>query len=149
MRGRVRLRIHEARGQPERLGRVLDKLASHHDVREVRADHRTGSVVVLGDLAIDALRNFGREQELFELVPAPELQPLSEDIVGGLETADERIRLATGGRLGVMSLAATALVGIAAVQAVRGQISVPAMTLLWYAFSVVLMARSGRKLLLT
>ncbi len=145
MPGRVRLRLPSARGRPERLEHVRSRLAAQRGVTAVNVDHRTGSVVVEGEVALQALGALGEAEGLFSLVPPQMLKPLAEDMMRGVETVDSRIRFITHGRVGLLSALATVLVAVAAVQLLRGRVGAPAVTLLWYAFATVMMAQAGRR----
>jgi hypothetical protein len=144
MPGRLRLRLPGSRGRPERLERVRRRIAAHPEVTAVEVDHRTGSVLVQGGIAVEALSLLGEEEDLFSLVPPAALRPLAEDVMQALENVDQRLSAATGGRLGVVSASVAALLAYAAVQLARGRVEVPATTLVWYAFTAMLLARAGR-----
>lgn len=143
--GRVRLRVPAARGYPDRLDRMRRKLSAHHGVRAVEVDHRTGSVLVLGDVALHALADAAEADGLFRLIPPQALKPVEDALGLGIEQADARIRGLTGGRVGLFGLTVAFLVAVAAIQAYRGRVGAPAASLLWYAFTTALMVHSGRR----
>jgi len=139
--GRLRLRVPSARGRPERLESLRRRLAAHQGVRDVRVDARTGSVLVLGQIAWDALHHIGEEDGLFALVPPAAVRQVEDELLQSLERVESGIRGLSGGRFGLLGGTVAALVALALVQLLRGQTGTPATSLLWYAFSAVLTAR--------
>lgn len=140
--GRVRLRFRGMTATD--LATLREQLASLPGVAEVQADSRTGSMLIRGDaVSYDALDAASRRAG-HALERAEEARPLIDHLSNRFEAADHRLRQATGGGLDIAGLAVLGLLGTAFVQLVRGRIAGPALTILWYAASTVLMARSLR-----
>lgn len=142
--GRVRLRISGLRGSE--LLSLRDRIASVPGVMDVQATPRTGSVLIRGDaVSLSTLEVASRHSGLQLMTEREPQRPLNEYLLDRFDAVDKRLLQATGRRLDLASVAVLALFGTAAVQMMRGQFSAPAITILWYAASTVLMARSIRR----
>jgi hypothetical protein len=145
-RGRVRLRLQGARGRPQRLEQVRRKLTELDGVDHVHINPDTGSVLVQGSVGIEALGRFAMQSGLFALEgEMPELKPVLDEVMTHAATADAELKRLTGGRIDLASAVVLSLAGLALVQLIRGEIAAPALTVLWYAASLALMARVGRR----
>lgn len=124
-------------------------------MRGVRSDPRTGSLVVQGEMDAGRLARWGEGERLFRLA-APSLpipsggqpavpHPVAQDVGDWMDRMDDRLKRATGGLLGLAGSAAFLLLTFAAIQAVRGRVGPPAVTLLWYAATAALLAQSDRR----
>ncbi|NGP51951.1 hypothetical protein [Thioalkalivibrio sp. XN8] len=111
--GRSRIRIPEMRGDAEWFEAVRAGIAAYPGISRVSASPAGASLLVEGhDLAVRRIGSLAETQGWFRLEPpAPE---------------PARARRGTDALVPVLVL-------LALVQAVRGQIMVPALTLLWYA----------------
>lgn len=140
--GRVRLRF-AGMAAPDLLA-LRQRIAGLPGVAEARADTRTGSLLIRGDAI-----NGGAVAQMsgiagIRLAEPRQTRTLVDVLQDRFDAADDRLLRATGGQLDIPSLAVLALLGSAVVQLVRGQFSAPAITILWYAASTVLMVRSLR-----
>lgn len=112
MTGRSRIRIPEMRGDTGWFEGVRDGIAAYPGITRVTANPASASLLVEGhDLAVRRIGSLAESQGWFRL--EAEAEPVAGR--GGFEVL------------------VPALVLLALVQAVRGQIMVPALTLLWYA----------------
>ncbi len=134
-RGRVRLRIPERRGDHRFLGEVAERLRHCRGVHGVEATPATGSVLIHHD--VDALEQLIVEAaangvgELIEPIAA--LPPVARRLREEVTAVDRAVRRATGGTLDAATVAALGLMGLAAIQLVRGGQPVRAISLSWYA----------------
>jgi hypothetical protein len=131
--GRVRLRLPSLRGEAETLGQVQGWIRQLPGVRRVQANPVTGSVLVHYDVEAEgALFTAAREALALlggdEAPPANALQGLS------LAAQVQRVRAAVGDLAPFLSLG---LVGLGALQAVRGNTLAPAVSMLWYALDLL------------
>jgi Heavy metal associated domain 2 len=120
------------------------RLSRQPGIDEARATPRTGSLVVRGEAIIPEALELAAEMLGFDLVEPGPMRPLIEEVFEGLDTADAELRRLTRGQFDLASATMVALLGIAAVQIARGRFSAPAITILWYAATTVIMARSTR-----
>jgi hypothetical protein len=142
---RVRLQLPGARGRPQHLEQVRRRLAEVEGVERVTVNPDTGSVLVSGPVEVSALQRFALDCELFELEgAAPELKPVLDELAGHFNEIDGKLKEISGGRLDLASTVVLGLGTVAVVQLIRGQIGAPALTLLWYAASLAMMARVAR-----
>jgi hypothetical protein len=112
MVGRSRIRIPEMRGDAEWFEGVRRGLAAYPGITRVKANPAGASLLVEGhDLAVRRIGSVAESQGWFRL--EPEAPPVER-----------------GRRLDAL---VPVLVLLALVQAMRGQIMVPALNLLWYA----------------
>lgn len=143
--GRVRLRLPDARRHPDRLEHVRRHLSALEGVDEVRVNPETGSVLVLGTVAIEKLAAHALRQQLFALrTEAPEVGLLLDEVIAWVGRISDGTRRLTGGRLDLATVTALAFAGMGLVQLVRGRVAVPAMTYLWWAVGAAVMARTQR-----
>lgn len=140
--GRIRLRFRGMAAAD--LATLREQIASLPGVTEVRADSRTGSMLILGDAVSYGALEAASRRAGHALERAEEARPLIDHLSNRLEAADQRLRQASGGGLDIASVAVLVLLGTAVIQMARGRIAGPAITILWYAASTVLMARSLR-----
>ncbi|MCR6630550.1 MAG: hypothetical protein NVV74_11135 [Magnetospirillum sp.] len=141
--GRVRIRLTDV--DPTALLSLRQRLSTLPGVQEVRANPRTGSLLLRGDAVMPQSLTSTANGLGFPLDDLPEVRPLVDHFLDGFDAADVGLRRATGGQLDIASVAMLALLGTAVVQIVRGRFAAPAITILWYAASTVLMARSVRR----
>lgn len=144
---RTRIGIAERRGETAYFEQVGAELDRHEQVFRVRVNATAGSVLILHqEDALAAIAEHARRQELFELT---QLELTRESglaqSAAGLERLDTGLRRMTAGELSANTLVFAALVGLALVQAVRGQFAAPAVTLLWYALELLNRNRPKRQ----
>lgn len=140
--GRVRLRF-AGMAAPD-LVALSQRIAALPGVAAARADTRTGSLLIRGE-AVDK-DAVAQMSGLAGIRVAGSDRPRTpvDVLLDRFDAADDRLLRATGGQIDIPSLAVLALLGSAVVQMVRGQFGAPAITILWYAASTVLMARALR-----
>lgn len=106
----------------------------------------TGSVLVMHTSSIAAIAEYAEHKDLFriEAIPSariPAQAPFTVAVAEKFTAFDKEVSKLSGGGLDVPSLAFLAFVGMAVNQMREGHTIPPAITLLWYAASVLLMAQ--------
>ncbi len=144
--GRLRLRVRSRRGDGAYFAGVTARLSSVRGIRTLEAKPATGSILLQHSLDDDTLLSLAKEQDLFEVAdPAPVPEPPFAAISRRYDEIDRWVSNATGGQADLSTALFGALAASALVQLARGNVGVPATTLLWYAGSVVLLARNDRR----
>ena len=115
--GRLRLRVAERRGDGPWFATTRKSLAAFPGVSRVTANPDTGTFLVRGkDLALRRIPEIAEDRGWFALAgPAAPRLPAGDALAG----------------------LAPVFFGLAVLQAARGQIMVPALSLLWYALEIV------------
>jgi hypothetical protein len=141
--GRARIRIPSQRDQGAYFARVAKELAGFAAVTDVVVNPLTGSVLVTHRGELEAIVRQARKKGLFDVesLVAHE-RGLSETLVEEFGSVRRELRDLTDGGLDLEELALLLLLAFAAVQLWRGHILAPAVTLLWYATSLVLLSRA-------
>lgn len=107
--GRIRLRVPREHRSPHRLGELRQRLEALPEVHSVEVNHRTGSILLLGE---PSPRVKEALSDLFEQVEeaGPERLPevTAVELVKGL---DGQIRQVTGGRVSLRWLVPATFVG--------------------------------------
>jgi hypothetical protein len=121
--GRLRLRLASRRGDAAFFASVAERLARLPGVRSLRANPRTGSILIEHDGAAEALGELAKEQGLLQIAsPAP---PPRWSGGEGHRTA----------RVQPLSLAAAGLAGLGLYQAARGRLVGSGTGTLWKAYA--------------
>ncbi len=139
VRGRLRLRIQERRKDTEYFETVREHLEDLPGVESVRVNSVTGSVLLLHpELDFDQLAPRLSDSELFQLLagPPPEV-PAFAPLQSGLAGIDRLVGEGSGGGVDLRTIAFMITMGMAIRQVMRGQIMVPAFTLMWHAMDLV------------
>jgi hypothetical protein len=135
---RVRFRVVERRGDELWFARARTKLTAAGYAVETNA--LTGSVLVTGSgLDVPAIAAAAEEAGLFRTAgtPANEGQRLLLDVTRPIHALDTRIRRVTGGQVDLPLAVFLYLMGAAAWQLARGNLTAPPWySGLWYAFGV-------------
>lgn len=134
--GRLRLRVHERRGDERFFAALGEWLATLPDVVEVRVSARTASVLVIHDPAargVLARIVAGRRVEVVEPPMASPMLRLRELIDAG----DARLGAATRGAASLGSVGFVALVVAGIVQALDGRLLPAGLTLWKYALEAM------------
>jgi hypothetical protein len=137
--GRLRLKIPSARGDRDYLAEIGRKLSGIAGVNRIEINPATGSILILYDsLGLEGLSDFALEQGLFELTTVgPQKEPLSKRIVKPLSEVSASVRRLSGGELDLPGLVFITLLGVGAVQILRGNVGAPPWyTAFWYALGV-------------
>jgi hypothetical protein len=138
-RGRIRLRVPGLRYDDEGLARLSADLGRLAGVRGVRTDARTATALLSVD-PTPAGDPLGRVAASGLLTLSPLRPPLSPGLSAlrrASDRADQGIATLTGGLGDLRTLLVLALVVLALRQWSRGQVMIPAMSLLMYALDLV------------
>jgi hypothetical protein len=115
--GRLRLRVPERRGDDVWFADTRRALAGFPGVLRVAANSDTGSFLIRGkDLALRRIPEIAEDRGWFMLSDSHRHRKPASDALAGL---------------------APVFFGLAVLQAARGQIMVPALSLLWYALEII------------
>lgn len=139
--GRTRFRVIGKRGDPQYFALLERELGGHDGVRSVIVNEMTGSVLVVHDLTAAEVGSNAKQASLFELrererADAAELSP-SQTMSARLLDLDRRLRSATDGAMDLEETIFVALCAGAALQALRGRVLPPGLTLLSFAAQVL------------
>lgn len=141
--GRTRLRIPSRRGDESYFAQINQQLiaiGSGH-ITHVSSNSLLGTVLVVHRNSLSKLKLAAAQHGLFQLneqaLPAPLLSERIAANVVAINTAANRI---ISPSLDVQGLVLVSLFGLAAVQFARGHVLPPTLTLLWYSFSMPLVA---------
>lgn len=149
--GRLRLKIPEKRGDHGFFASVERRLSGWDSVRRIETNPLTGSLLVhftepealfaenslkndLFRVAVEDLAENLLGDLLGEAAPAV---PLVERAMQQMRELDQALRSGSGGGADIRTIAFLALLGAGLVQLIRGQVSAPAATLLWYAGAIL------------
>lgn len=136
--GRLRLRVEARRGDREWLDRLALDLAQVEGVRGVETNASTASLLVRHDGPTGALLERIRGLGLVRLdTLEPSEPPMRERLAGRLARLDRDLARATRGELDLEGAALLGLLLLALVQAARGRLVGPALSLLWYARGLI------------
>lgn len=140
--GRVRLKVDGRRGDRDWFDAVALELALVETIRSVEASPLTGSLLIHHEGPLERLVDelAGRGLVRVETLEPREV-PLPHRLAERAAAVDAGLRRATAGELDLRGAALLGLLALAIVQAARGQLAGPAVSLLWYASSL---ARGGR-----
>lgn len=142
--GRKRVKIDEMRGDPAYFARLEKELAECPGVVTVMTNPRTGTALI-SHVAEDAsLWNYVVEHELFHLgeneTAAPTTRPST---VGGTSITEHKSYTESGKKPDIRWLIFLGMMGMGVVQAIKGNIAIPAIGAFWYAFSILPGANIG------
>lgn len=140
--GRVRLKVDGRRGDRDWFDAVALELALVETIRSVEANPLTGSLLIHHEGPLERLVDELAGRGLVRVEPLePREVPLPHRLAERAAVVDAGLRRATAGELDLRGAALLGLLALAIVQAARGQLAGPAVSLLWYASSL---ARGGR-----
>jgi len=146
--GRVRLRIHDRRGDAAYFSQLSESLGRFENVRNARANPVTGSIALeftgsLEDLVRQALRDDG----LAVLESAVADRNARVEAGGNrVATAVPPINLVSGREIDRMFMLGSALLVVALIQTFRGQLFPPAFSVFWYAREAFSLAEGRRRI---
>lgn len=142
MPGRTRLKVPARRGDPAFFAAMAEKLRSGPGVITVAANPYVGSLLVHHQCTLAELTRYSREYGLFELdTRAQPPVALSQTMAHRHQHATDIVDRILGPEVDMRSLATLGLALMALAQLASGQVAPPAITLLWYTFSLVKPAR--------
>jgi hypothetical protein len=136
MDGRVRLRIPDKRRDTAYFEHLKATLSRCEGVKSVTVNPLVGSALIVGTAEADEVIVFAENAELFRLEP-PRFIPLSERFSHQLNRFDERVRDATSGQMDLNSVAVLGYLGATLWQVSRRRVLPEALTVLWYAISLL------------
>lgn len=145
--GRVRLRFPAQRRDEAFFREIAASLRDIKGVDGIDVNPRVGSILIRHSRSWPELATAAEEAGLFTLrTPVPAPIPEVDDRARAYGfAADTFLRRQTGGVLGLGGSAVLGLFLMGLVQLARGNITAPAITLFWYAASIVLLERVGRR----
>ena len=137
--GRVRLRIAAKRGDTEFFDRLKRAWDGWSGAAPAGVNAATGSLLITGEAAtIGRAADFGRENEIFDLVALPPHPGrLIQDTAGPFVALNSRIKALSGGTLDLPSALFAALLLTGLLELLRGNWkSPPWYTAFWYAAGI-------------
>lgn len=143
--GRIRFRIPNKRRDTAYFYRLHEKFSSVQCIEQVNVNPLTGSLLLQYSGDLQRIMEQIKQYRLFDVVsksPRNE-DSLAERTSASLQALNEQIRARSAGELDFWSLVFLTLIGMSVVQLVKGNIVVPATTLLWYALATLLISRQG------
>ena len=132
----MRVRVAHEDRSPEQMERLRRELSAQPAVKQVEVNHRTGSILVHGEVSLALEQAIGQSLELVEGA-GPENVPEAgvESVVLLVKDLDGWIRRSTGSRLSLRWLVPASFVGLSVRQIMREGLtmgSVPWYVLLYY-----------------
>lgn len=144
--GRVRIKIPDRKGDSTYFASLKEKLAGLSElpgIQRVEANPMTGSILVLHTLDLQAtdlemVAQYSEFNNLFCLRLSPPQQASAPGRpVQALQETNRKVGTLTGSEIDGEILAILGLLGIAVVQLKRGNIMIPAVSALWYVYSLI------------
>jgi hypothetical protein len=133
--GRTRFKIPARRRDAQYFAAVEQCLPDAPDVERVQTNPITGSVLVHHHGSLEALNAYAEQNQLFRVSTLADRA--SNLLRQRGRSVDQKLREFTGEYLDLRSLTFVMLVSIGLVQAVRGQFAGPALTIFWYAATLL------------
>ena len=133
--GRTRFKIPARRRDAQYFATVEQQLPKAPDVERVQVNPITGSVLVHHHGPAEALYTYAEKNQLFRVSTLADRA--SNLLRQRGRSLDRQLRELTGEYLDVRSLTFIMLVSIGLVQALRGQFAGPALTIFWYAATLL------------
>lgn len=139
LRGRVRIRILEKRGDPEFFQEARRRLDTLPGVADVWVNANTGSILLLHpEQSYEELEPHIRRLELFEIVGGSEPErPALATLESGIARINGAISSGTHGSADLRTLIFVGLMALTIRQVIRGQIMAPALPLLGLALNLL------------
>lgn len=142
--GRIRLRLDGKRGDSASFSALAEDFSTLGDVHHVKANARTGSIVIEFAGAQETLLKHLRERGVAVQEPAAEHVPARTSPVesaGAIEM--QAFHLVSGRTINSMFMFGAMLAVAGVVQLMRGKIVAPAIPTFWYAMDAFRRARKG------
>lgn len=131
--GRARLRLEVGARDSQQVKHIVDALAVHPNVVQVKASPGSGSLLVHFHGKLEELATFAADRSLFSL-----RRPLVESqLRSGAERPTRHSISNVTSQRGLTRLAGTTLIGLAAMQALRGKVLPAGLTLLFQGLGVL------------
>lgn len=137
--GRKRVKIDGKRGDAAYFATLEKELAGYHGLVAVETNPLTGTAIISHATEDASLWDYAGEHELFRLEKnETAARPLLRSTVtGGTGTAEYKSYAKSGRRSDIRRLIFLGMMGVGVVQAVKGNIAIPAIGAFWYAFSIL------------
>ena len=137
--GRKRVKIDEKRGDAAYFAALEKELAGYRDLIAVETNPLTGTVLISHATEDTRLWDYAGEHELFRLEKHETAihTPPRPAVTGGTGTAEHKSYVKSGRSSDIRRLIFLGLMGMGVVQAVKGNIAIPAIGAFWYAFSIL------------
>jgi hypothetical protein len=137
MPGRVRVRLPQCRGDEELFAVLERQLHGSRLFHDVKGNPATGSLVLQYSGTLEDVIELLKKELPFEL----QLEQGQAPPKANLEAVLDPLRLVSGRDVNPMFVAGTLFAAIGLVQALRGQIMLPALSAFWYASSAFRLGR--------
>jgi hypothetical protein len=134
-RGRTRFKISARRRDAQYFVTVEQQLPNAPEVERVQANPITGSVLVHHRGPAEALYTYAERNDLFRV--SAQADRASDLLRQRGKSLDRQLRDFTGEYLDARALTFIMLVSIGLAQAIRGQFAGPALTIFWYAATLL------------
>jgi hypothetical protein len=149
--GRLRIRVPAKRRDTSYLLNAQQKLASLHGVDSVEANPITGTLLLHHHLNPQAIVEFARGQDLFTITTpdntaARDSETVSERAYGALRALDQYVRGLSGGGTDFWGVIFLVMLGLGIKELIKGNISSPATTMLWYAVGALMLAQGKQEM---
>jgi hypothetical protein len=143
--GRIGFRIPNKRRDTAYFCRLHEKFSSVQCIEQVNVNPLTGSLLLQYSGDLQRIMEQIKQSRLFEVASKAPINEgsLAEHASASLQALNEQIRARSAGGLDFWSLVFLTLIGMTAVRLAKGNIMVPATTLLWYALATLLISRQG------
>jgi hypothetical protein len=132
------------RNDPDYFSRLKEYLSPLPGVEKVEANPLTGSVLVLHSLDLKSVDDFKPMSDYSEMsglfkvvVPETNSVSLAQGLADAFAGLNEKVKGATAGTVDIPTLAFLGLLGVSIFQIGEGVVTVPAVTALWYASSIL------------
>jgi hypothetical protein len=137
--GRKRVKIDEKRGDAAYFARLEKELAGYHGLVAVETNPLTGTALISHATEDASLWDYAGEHELFRLEKneTAARTPSGPAITGGTRTAEHKLYTKSRRRSDIRRLIFLGMMGMGVVQAIEGNIAIPAIGAFWYAFSLL------------
>ncbi len=139
---RLRIRLPEHRNESGFFSALAEQIRQLEGVETVRTDALTASILIEHRTTEDALRASLSAEVGLELSSQPNRARYSlAPVTAAFSAINKRLRNASDGSTDLQAILFVVVVAIAIRQIIRGQIMVPAVSLLWYAFELAVRSR--------
>lgn len=142
---RLRIRLPEHRNEPDFFNNLAAQIEQLEGVEIVRIDALTTSILIEHRMHADDLRASLAADVGLELSPHPRSTRYSlAPVTATLSAINKRLRNASDGSTDLQAILFVVVVAMAIRQIIKGQIMVPAISLLWYAFELAVRSKDKR-----
>jgi hypothetical protein len=145
--GRIRLRVPERRGDKAFFADMTARLNALPSVVSAAANPVTGSVLIQFTGTLEHLMTEAADllaQTRLHQSPPP-VRPVMDRVKEEFNGLDSYLRRLTGGDTDAKSAVFLGLVGLSAIQLLRGNFLAPAATMLWYAGDLAMRSQTSHR----